>query len=82
MGYGTVSLCASNVNVAPTEYLRVDYSKNISALNGATFIGPLTGNVTGNITGSTRTFTTLTAPTCYFTTLYGIGGGNITVGTI
>ena len=59
----------------------MDYSKNISALNGATFIGPLTGNVTGNITGSTGTFTTLTAPKCYFTTLYRIGGGNITVDT-
>ena len=73
VGYGTVSLCAGNVNTAPTEYLRVDYFKNITALNGAQFIG--------NCSSSVGTFTTLTAPTSYFTTLYRLGGGNISVDT-
>jgi len=78
VGYGTVSLCAGNVNVAPTEYLRVDYSKNISALNGAQFIGSCSGSI-GTFT--TLNCTTLTAPTCYFSTLYGISSGDIIVNT-
>ncbi len=42
--YGYISFCAGAINTVPTEYLRVDYLGNITAENGAVFVGNLSGN--------------------------------------
>lgn len=53
-GYGFIALCAGAVNTQPIEYLRVDSGGNITAQNGATFQGNISGNstnFTGNLSG-------------------------------
>jgi hypothetical protein len=56
---GTIQLGANTTaNTAPTMILQVS-NTSITAINGGSFVGPLTGNVTGNTSGSAATITGL-----------------------
>ncbi len=44
LSYGYISFCASAIDTTLIKYLRIDYLSNITAENGAVFVGNLSGN--------------------------------------